>query len=139
MKRLNFAMVNPMMIYRVKAFYCMGFSDENDNSCGPLTDTKDDLPFCHIDGNMCGTSSDHNSIDGCDCMCKHFCCWPGSGAIKVSDIDTSKQGGDLTNREYKQYKNIASSVIACMGVAKFCTGRIFGSIVICQIAGLLVC
>lgn len=125
-----------------QTFYCMGYNDESNNACGPLTDEKETLPFCNIDGEVCGSFAD-NTADGCDFMCKDFCYWPGSGATnpltnKVSDIDPSKWSGDISTREYKQCKNIASSEIAWESL-KYAQGAYFGSIVVGQIAGLLVC
>lgn len=128
---------------RHQTFYCMGYNDREENSCGPLTDDKDDLPFCDINGNVCGSFANHKDIGGCDYMCKGYCYWPGSDAInplnnKLSDIDKSKWSGDLSTREYKQCKNIASSEVAWESL-KYAQGAFFGSIVVGQIAGLLVC
>lgn len=126
-----------------QTFYCMGYNDESDNACGPLTDKKEDLPFCNASGAVCGTFENHSGVDGCDYMCEGYCYWPGSDAInpltkKVSDIDPLKWSGDATSREYKQCKNIAASEIAWESL-KHAQGAFFGSIVVGQIAGLLVC
>ena len=126
-----------------QTFYCMGFNDESDNSCGPLTDDKNDLPFCDIDGNICGNFTDHADVGGCDYMCKGYCYWPGSDAInpltkQTSVIDPEKWSSDIASREYKQCKNIASAEIAWESL-KYAQGAFFGSIVVGQIAGLLVC
>ncbi len=126
---------------RLQTFYCMGFNDESDNSCGPLTDNKDDLPFCNIDGEICGTFS--NKGIGCDYMCKDFCYWPGSNAtnprtMKTSSADSSLWGADISSREFKQCKNVASSEVAWESL-KYAQGAFFTSIVVGQIAGLLVC
>ena len=127
---------------RFQTFYCMGYNDEEDNTCGPLTDRKQDLPFCDAKGDICGDFAD-NSADGCDYMCKDFCYWPGSDAVnpktlKKSTIDGSKWGEDIDAREYKQCKNIASTEVAWESL-KHAQGAFFSSIVVGQIAGLLVC
>ncbi len=128
---------------RFQTFYCMGFNEESSNSCGPLTDDKDELPFCDIDGKVCGNFANHVSVDGCNYMCKDFCYWPGSDAInpltkQTSVIDQNKWSSDVASREYKQCKNIASAEVAWESL-KYAQGAFFGSIVVGQIAGLLVC
>ena len=128
---------------RHQSFYCMGYNDYDDNTCGPLTDVKEELPFCDIQGNVCGKFADRDEANGCKYMCKGYCYWPGSDAInprtnQISNIDASKWSGDLTNREYKQCKNIASTEIAWESL-KYAQGAFFVSIVVGQIAGLLVC
>lgn len=128
---------------RFQTFYCMGYNDQSDNVCGPLTNEKEDLPFCDVDGKKCGNLADHDNVDGCDYMCKGYCYWPGSDATnpltdQVSTIVPSKWNGNLETREYKQCKNIASSEIAWESL-KYAQGAFFGSIVVGQIAGLLVC
>ncbi len=126
-----------------QTFYCMGYNDQSKNACGPLTDEKEDLPFCNVDGQVCGNLANHGNVVGCDYMCKDFCYWPGSDAInpltnEVSDIDPSKWSGDISTRKYKQCKNIAATEIAWESL-KYAQGAFFGSIVVGQIAGLLVC
>jgi len=126
---------------RFQNFYCMGFNDGEATVCGPLTDTKDDLPFCTVEGEKCGDFFNH-TVEGCNYRCKGFCYWPGSNAInpltgKTSTIDPSKWG-DLQTRQYKQCRNIASAEIAWESL-KHAQGAFFGSIVVAQIAGLLVC
>ena len=127
---------------RFQTFYCMGYNDIEDNACGPLTDKKEDLPFCDTNGNECGSFLDHSG-DGCDYMCKDFCYWPGSNAINpntsgVSTIDPTKWGSNIDAREYKQCRNIGSTEVAWESL-KHAQGAFFSSIVVTQIAGLIVC
>jgi len=127
---------------RFQNFYCMGFNSESDNVCGPLTDAKNDLPFCTAEGEECGYFY-NNTKEGCDYMCKDFCYWPGSNATnpitgETSDIDYTKWGKDPQTREYRQCRNIASAEVAWESL-KHAQGAFFGSIVVGQIAGLLVC
>ena len=127
---------------RYQTFYCMGYNKVDDNACGPLTDSKDDLPFCYENGDRCGTFADH-SKDGCAYMCEDHCYWPGSDAInpmtqQESKVSPEKWGSDVDKREYKQCKNIASNEVAWESL-KHAQGAFFSSIVVGQIAGLLVC
>jgi len=123
---------------RFQAFYCMGIND----SCGQLTDDAATLPFCDADGNVCGTFQEHS--DNCSFMCEDYCYWPGSQALnpKTSQLSSLEQFQAETpgtsTAKYQQCVNIASQEAAYESL-KHAQGAFFVSIVIGQIAGLLVC
>lgn len=128
---------------RFQAFYCMGFNFENKDSCGHLTDQADSLPFCDASGNICGYFNDKE--DDCKYMCEGYCYWPGSEAANPhnpSQVSTFEQfqteNPGEQGSQYQQCLNIASSETAYEAL-KHAQGAFFGSIVIGQIAGLLVC
>jgi hypothetical protein len=125
-----------------QAFYCMGFDREKQDACGRLTDEEESLPFCDAEGNICGTLDDKDAE--CTHMCEGYCYWPGSEATnphKPGQVSTFAQfqneipGADS---QYQQCQNIASSESAYEAL-KHAQGAFFISIVIGQIAGLLVC
>lgn len=128
-----------------QTFYCMGFDKEMTDSCGKLTDEAETLPFCDIDGNRCGTFYDKSLLQDCKYMCEGYCYWPGSEAInphKTNQVSSFAQFQAETpgtiSSEYQQCINIASQEIAYEAL-KHAQGAFFVSIVIGQIAGLLVC
>ena len=125
-----------------QTFYCMGFDVENQDSCGRLTDEPDTLPFCDVNGEVCGTFG--NKGAECKYMCEGFCYWPGSDATnpnkeeQVSTFNQFQNEFPGTNNQYQQCVNIASSE-ASWEALKHAQGAFFVSIVIGQMAGLLVC
>ena len=124
-----------------QTFYCMGFNTENQDSCGRLTDDPETLPFCDTNGEVCGTFG-NKSVE-CTYMCEGYCYWPGSEATNPNkeQISTFNQFQDEipgTNNQYQQCVNIASSENAYEAL-KHAQGAFFISIVIGQIAGLMVC
>ena len=126
---------------RLQNFYCMGWNSENSHVCGSLTDSKFSLPFCDNNGKKCGSFGEKNN-GNCTFMCEGYCYWPGSNAVnpkngKVSSINAN-WGSIVDERDYKQCRNIASSEIPWEAL-KHAQGAFFSSIVVGQIAGLLVC
>ncbi|KAL7555017.1 hypothetical protein ACHAWF_018598 [Thalassiosira exigua] len=125
-----------------QTFYCMGFNMENKDSCGRLTDEAETLPFCDSSGNVCGTFG--NKDADCTFMCEGFCYWPGSEATnptnpdQVSTFQQFQSETPGTDNNYKQCTNTASSESAFEAL-KHAQAAFFVSIVIGQIAGLLVC
>ena len=134
---------------RHQTFYCMGWNQNRDENsqetCGSLTDSADSLPYCLKDGTTrCGMfGMDGTPDDGkCRYMCSGVCYWPGSDAtnpVTGSNSTFDKQfGGDPQTSDYRQCYNLASSEVAYESL-KHAQGAFFGSIVVGQIAGLLVC
>jgi len=129
---------------RHQSFYCMGWNNnsfDKTESCGKLTNMKEDLPFCDKDGITCGKLNTRDDQDDCKYMCEGYCYWPGSGAVnpKTNNVSSIEQDwGNTDHRMYKQCRNIASSEVAWEAL-KHAQGAFFGSIVVGQIAGLLVC
>ena len=128
-----------------QTFYCMGFNGDDIETCGRLTDEAESLPFCDSNGDICGMFGNNDKED-CDFMCEGFCYWPGSRAYlpftgQVSTLEQFRNefpsSGSNTN-QYQQCLNIASSESAHEAL-KYAQGAFFISIVIGQIAGLLVC
>jgi sodium/potassium-transporting ATPase subunit alpha len=121
-----------------QTFYCMGLED----SCGQLTDEAATLPFCDLNGNVCGTFG--NKSEDCSFMCEGYCYWPGSNAVKPNTNKVSSfaqfqaETPGTSTAEYQQCINIASQETAHEAL-KHAQGAFFVSIVIGQIAGLLVC
>jgi len=121
----------------VQTFYCMGVTD----SCGQLTDEPETLPFCDSDGNVCGAFND-KAVD-CSYMCEGYCYWPGSNAVnpntsQVSSFTQFKTETPGSSAKYQQCVNIGSQEAAHEAL-RHAQGAFFVSIVIGQIAGLLVC
>ena len=126
-----------------QAFYCMGFNSDGQDSCGLLTDDAESLPFCDINGNVCGTFNDKES--DCNYMCQGYCYWPGSEATNPNKLEQVSTMAQFQNevpgtdgQQYQQCLNIASSESAYEAL-KYAQGAFFISIVIGQMAGLLVC
>ncbi|KAK1737535.1 sodium/potassium-transporting ATPase subunit alpha [Skeletonema marinoi] len=119
------------------ALYCNG----QGNSCGQLTDEPETLPFCDSDGNVCGAFND-KAVD-CSYMCEGYCYWPGSNAVnpntsQVSSFTQFKTETPGSSAKYQQCVNIGSQEAAHEAL-RHAQGAFFVSIVIGQIAGLLVC
>jgi len=133
---------------RLQAFYCYGFDhnkgEGGQESCGLLTDDANDLPICDIDGNRCDTFVPGTDYSGmCRYMCEGFCYWPGSNVEnpfteRVSTVEEFETIEPSKDAPYRQCVNIASSEVAWESL-KHAQGAFFGSIVVGQIAGLLVC
>ncbi|KAK1737538.1 sodium/potassium-transporting ATPase subunit alpha [Skeletonema marinoi] len=122
---------------RFQTFYCMGVTD----SCGQLTDEPETLKFCDSDGNVCGAFND-KAVD-CSYMCEGYCYWPGSNAVnpntsQVSSFTQFKTETPGSSAKYQQCVNIGSQEAANEAL-RHAQGAFFVSIVIGQIAGLLVC
>lgn len=128
-----------------QTFYCMGFNFDNQDSCGRLTDDAGSLPFCDANGDVCGILSDEGKESDCMYMCEGYCYWPGSEAKNPNKLDQDstfeqfqKEIPGTDSSQYQQCLNIASSESAYEAL-KHAQGAFFVSIVIGQIAGLLVC
>ena len=118
-----------------QTFYCMGFDgNTQQDSCGRLTDSAATLPFCDIDGNICGTFSDKSEAEaeGCKYMCEGYCYWPGSNALNpfdLSQVSSFQQFQSETpgksSSQYQQCINIASQEMAHEAL-KHAQGAYFG-------------
>lgn len=130
---------------RFQNFYCMGWNHNtgsNGETCGMLTDLADSLPYCLEDGLTQCSQFDLGTSESCKYMCSGYCYWPGSNA---TNPNTGKEslfelefGGNPEESDYQQCFNMASSEVAWESL-KHAQGAFFGSIVVGQIAGLLVC
>lgn len=124
---------------RFQTFYCMGVKED---SCGRLTDAAETLPFCNSDGDVCGTFEEHS--ESCSFMCEGYCYWPGSDALNPNTSQVSSfaqfqaETPGTSTAKYQQCINIGSQETAHEAL-KHAQGAFFVSIVIGQIAGLLVC
>lgn len=103
--------VNPF-----QTFYCK-------NECGRWM-SDDDLPYCDVTGRVCAAD------EGCTTLCDGICYSPSSQGDTIF--------GGSTETGYRQCLNIASSEVA-MESLRHAQGAFFASIVIGQIAGLMVC
>mmetsp|Transcript_21755 Transcript_21755/g.33250 ORF Transcript_21755/g.33250 Transcript_21755/m.33250 type:complete len:1380 (+) Transcript_21755:266-4405(+) len=105
-----------------QSFYCK-------DSCGEqIPDSS--LQFCDVNGNKCGIPGVNTPVAGCDQLCDDVCYSP-------SFMGDAEYGGS-TSTGYKQCQNIASAEGA-LEVLRHAQGAFFLSIVVGQIAGLLVC
>ena len=115
-----------------QTFYCMGFDNTQQDSCGRLTDSAATLPFCDVDGNVCGTFNDKSEAEGCNFFCQGYCYWPGSDALNPfnpSQVSSFQQFQSETpgtsSSQYQQCINIASQEMAYEAL-KHAQGAYFG-------------